>query len=456
MAEPTWDDLFGNPDEVPRRSSAPSEAPAGSAPDPLAELGFPTADAAQQTPAVPGAQAPVTPPAPQPSAVAQSQPAERSRRAVRAESAPKPRRERSRYAGDGRPPKRRLTWLWVLIVVLALCVGGVVAVNAAFGTQIRHVLGMDPPIDYTGTGDGQPATVTIVSGQIGSDIAKSLASAGVTKTPEAFYDLLLKQASQPVFEPGTYKLQKEMSAKSALAQLLDPKNRVISKVVIPEGQTLPQVLARLSKGTGVPLADLQAAAKNPSAYGVPKAAPSLEGFLFPATYQFDPGLPAKTILQRMVDRMNQSLKKYGVSKSDELKVLTLASIVQKEGGSAKDFYKVSTVFHNRLNIGMHLQSDATVSYGAHSSKILTTAAQRADLGNKYNTYAHAGLPVGPIAAPGDAAIDAALHPVKGSWLYFVLVNGDTGKTVFSNTLAQHNVAVAQWQAWLRAHPGYGA
>jgi UPF0755 protein len=277
----------------------------------------------------------------------------------------------------------------------------------------------------------------------------------VTKTSAAFYQLLLKQTTQPNFEPGTYKLQKQMSAKSALAQLLDPKNRVVSNVVIPEGQTLPQVLARLSKGTGVPLADLQAAAKVPSVYGVPKSAPSLEGFLFPATYQFDPGTPAKTILQRMVTRMNQSLKSHGVSAANELKVLTLASIIQKEGGSTKDFYKVSTVFHNRLNQGIHLQSDATVSYGANSSKILTTAAQRANAANKYNTYAHAGLPVGPIAAPGDAAIDAALHPAKGSWLYFVLVNGQTGQTVFSDTLAEHNVAVKQWQAWLRAHPGYG-
>jgi UPF0755 protein len=341
------------------------------------------------------------------------------------------------------------------LTLLVIGAVGSYAVWSAFGPQIRHVMGWNPPIDYTGTGDGQPATVTIVSGQIGSDIAASLAKAGVTKTTAAFYDLLLKQTKPPIFEPGTYKLQKEMSAKSALVQLLDPKNRVVSNVVIPEGMTLTQILAKLSTGTGVPLADLQTAAKDYTALGVPKAAPSLEGFLFPATYQFDPGTPAKTILLRMIARMNQSLKTHGVSKANELKVLTLASIIQKEGGSTKDFYKVSTVFHNRLDQGIHLQSDATVSYGAHSAKIETTAAQRADASNKYNTYAHAGLPVGPIAAPGDAAIDAALHPAKGKWLYFVLVNGKTGETVFSNTLAEHNVAVAQWQAWLRAHPGYG-
>ncbi|HEY4269585.1 MAG TPA: endolytic transglycosylase MltG [Galbitalea sp.] len=445
MAEPTWADLFGEPDETPVRPAVP--APAVDSVDPLAALGFPAAAEPARV-ASPDAQPPAAPVQPVTGIPA-------SRRAASRESAPRSRRERSRYAGDGRPPRRRLTWLWVLIVLLGLGVGGAVAVNAAFGTEIRHILGQDPSDDYKGSGNGTPATVTIVSGQIGSDIAKSLASAGVTKTSTAFYNLLLKQTTQPNFEPGTYKLQKQMSAKAALAQLLDPKNRVVSNVVIPEGQTLPQVLARLSKGTGVPLADLTAAAKNPSAFGVPKSAPSLEGFLFPATYQFDPGTPAKTILQRMVTRMNQSLKSHGVSAANELKVLTLASIIQKEGGSTKDFYKVSTVFHNRLDQGIHLQSDATVSYGAGSKKILTTAAQRADAANRYNTYVHAGLPVGPIAAPGDAAIDAALHPVKGSWLYFVLVNGQTGQTVFSDTLAEHNVAVKQWQAWLRAHPGYG-
>jgi UPF0755 protein len=418
MAEPSWEDLFGTP-------------------------------AKPQTPEVPRV-------AGQPTIRTLESDQPKSRRAAReaegrVRQAPPPR--------DGGPRKPRNKGPFIalgIVLVFLIIVGGVGLYGwNTYRPQIEKVLGIQPPIDYKGSGDGKPATVTIVSGQIGSDIAKSLAKAGITKTPQAFYDLLLKEKVQPNFLPGTFKMQKQMSAKAALASLLDPKNRVVSDVVIPEGKTLPQVLSILSTGTGVPLAQLQAAAKNPSAYGVPSSAPSLEGFLFPATYQFDPGLPAKTILQRMVDRMNQDLKANGVSKADELKVLTLASVIQKEGGSTKDFYKVSRVFHNRLEQGIHLQSDATVSYGAGSKTIDTTPAQRADLSNKYNTYAHAGLPIGPIAAPGDAAIKAELHPVAGSWLYFVLVNGYTGKTVFSTTLAQHNVAVAQWQAWSRAHPNFG-
>jgi UPF0755 protein len=419
MAEPSWEDLFGTP----------------------AEPQTPEVQRVAGQPTIPTLES--------------NQP--KSRRALRESEGRVRQAPPTRDGGGPRKPRRRGPFIALgVVLVFVIVVGGVGLYGwNTYRPQIEKVLGIQPPIDYKGTGDGQPATVTIVSGQIGSDIAKSLAKAGITKTTAAFYDLLVKEKIQPNFLPGTFKMQKQMSAKSALASLLDPKNRVISDVVVPEGKTLPQVLSILSTGTGVPLAELQAAAKNPTAYGVPKGAPSLEGFLFPATYQFDPGLPAKTILQRMVDRMNESLKANGVSKADELKVLTLASVIQKEGGNTKDFYKVSRVFHNRLQQGIHLQSDATVSYGAGSKTIDTTAAQRADLSNKYNTYAHPGLPIGPIAAPGDAAIKAELHPVAGSWLYFVLVNGYTGKTVFSTTLAQHNVAVAQWQAWSRAHPNFG-
>jgi UPF0755 protein len=142
-----------------------------------------------------------------------------------------------------------------------------------------------------------------------------------------------------------------------------------------------------------------------------------------------------------------------VANADRHKVLTLASIIQKEAAIAEDFYKVSRVFTNRLDIGMHLQSDATVSYGTGGTTVTTTDAERSDP-NGYNTYRYPGLPIGPISAPGSRAIDAALNPSKGSWLYFCAVNLKTGETVFSTTYAEHQIAVAQWQAWMRANPGW--
>jgi UPF0755 protein len=366
------------------------------------------------------------------------------------------RRGSGRRGSGAQKPRRKLTWLWVLIVLFVLGAAGAGVIYAAFGPQIRHVMGWEPTLDYTGTGNGKSTTITILPGQIGADVAKSLAKAGVVKTSTAFYDLLLKQKKAPNFEPGTYKLEEQITSKAALAQISNPANRVVSKVVIPEGFNVQQILTRLNTKTGVPMSQLQAEAKNFSQFGLPAGFPSLEGYLFPATYSFDPGTTAKVMLQAMVTRMTQSLKSHGVAPADALRVLTLASVIQKESGTSSDDYKVSRVFTNRLAVGMPLQSDATVSYGAGSKTIATTAAQRADASNLYNTYAHAGLPVGPIASPGDTAIDAAIHPVAGPWIYFVLVNGDTGETVFSTTAAGQAAGVKQWQAWLKAHPGYGS
>jgi UPF0755 protein len=348
-----------------------------------------------------------------------------------------------------------LTWLWVLIAFVVLVAGGATAVWVNYEPQIRQVLGWVEPNDYTGTGTGQ-VVVTIKNGEIGSDVAATLAKAGVTKTSAAFYSLLLKQSPQVDFQPGSYQLKKQMSAKSALAALEDPKSKVSTRVVLQEGITVKGVIAKLgavSQSTGVTAAQLTAAAADYKSFGLPAEAPSLEGYLFPATYTINPGETAHQILQTFVNEMFKHLDAAGVPVADRHKDLTLAALTQKEGGSNADFYKVARVWDNRLAQGMNLQSDATVAYGDGSTSIATTAAQRADKSNPYNTYANPGLPIGPISNPGDAAIDATLHPTAGSWLFFVVVNCSTGETAFSDTFAQQQAANAQLGAWLKANPG---
>jgi UPF0755 protein len=347
-------------------------------------------------------------------------------------------------------------WLWVLITLLVLGGGAAAAVWVVFEDQVRSVMGWELPNDYEGAGNGEAVTVTVVSGDVGSDIATKLEEAGVTMTSEAFYDLVVAKAEQPVFLPGSYQLQKEMSAESALAALTDPTNIVTSSVLIPEGATVTQVFQRLSDGTGVPLADYETAAQDFAAFGVPATEVSLEGWMFPATYDFEPGVTAKDQIQTLVNRMVQALDEAAVPVEDRHRVLTLASIVQKEGGSTEDFYTVSRLFQNRLALPepMKLESDATVSYGTGGTSIHTTAEERGDASNPYNTYANPGLPVGPIAAPGDDAIDAVMNPADGDWLFMVLVNGETGETVFSTNYADHEKAVLQWQQWYRDHPGW--
>jgi UPF0755 protein len=359
--------------------------------------------------------------------------------------------------GEEPPPRRkrrRLGWLWALLIVLVLGAAAATFVWVRFEDQVREVLGWQLPNDYEGAGNGTPVEIVIAEGDLGSDVANTLEKAGVTMTYDATYDLLASQAAPPALQPGTYRLQEEMSAASAIAALENPENRIVSTVLIQEGRTLPQVLEGLAEQTGVPLEDFQAVAEDYTSLGIPKEAPSAEGFLFPATYEFEPGSDARGMMQAMADRMTQSLDAAEVAPGDRLEVLTLASIIQKEGGSGEDFPKVSRVFTNRIEQGMLLQSDATVSYGAGSSSIFTTDEERADDSNPYNTYLHEGLPAGPISAPGDAAIDAALHPADGDWLFFVLVNGETGETKFSTTDAEHEAGVAQWQQWLSENPDW--
>lgn len=357
---------------------------------------------------------------------------------------------------DRRAKRRgRITISVVLVALLAIIGGGVAWAWGQYGDRISQAMGWTTN-DYSGDGHGQ-VLITITEGQIGSDVADSLASADVVKTSQAFYDLLVAQPENVNFQVGTYKLKLQMSAKAALAALQDPANRMELTVVIQEGISALDALQRIAGVTGIPFSDFQAAVKDPTVYGVPAQFPSIEGFLFPATYTFEPSDTATSIVQKMVDRMRQALAQHGVAAGDEWRVLTLASMVQREAGSnLDDFPKVARVFLNRLDIGMLLQSDATVAYGTgNTHTVWTTPEERADKSNLYNTYANPGLPVGPIGLPGDTAIDAVMHPADGTWLYFMPVDLKSGKTEFSTTAEEHEQNVQKLAAWCEAHRAEG-
>jgi len=221
-----------------------------------------------------------------------------------------------------------------------------------------------------------------------------------------------------------------------------------------------QSVERIAEGIGLPVEDVEAAVADPGAYGVD--ARSLEGWLFPATYTFDPGVTAADVVQTMVDRAVRALDEAGVPEDRRQEILTIASIIEREARFEKDFFKVSRVIQNRLDpsngetAGL-LQMDSTVKYGygtTHDGSVSTTPEQRAD-DNGWNTYLHPGLPVGPIANPGATAIDAAMNPDDGPWLYFVTVDLSTGETEFTSTYADHQKAVAKWQEWCAANPDGG-
>ena len=340
--------------------------------------------------------------------------------------------------------KRRRILIAGALVVLIL-IGGFAAKS-----QIRSVVESVLGNDYPGPGHGS-VTLTISQGETGSQVIEDLVKMGVVKSARLASKLAAEQNT--VFYPGTFELKLEMRAIDALGFLANPKNASHKRITIREGLRIGSVFKALSEGTGIPVAEFEKAAANLSDFQVDQGAPSLEGYLFPATYDFGAELNAKSILQTMNERMVRELDGFGVAKKDWHKTLTLAGLIQAEARRTEDFYKVSRTFLNRIAKGMHLQSDATVSYGVGGATVNTTAAERAN-DNPYNTYVHAGLPVGPISAPGHVAIDAALHPATGAWLYFCAVNLKTGETWFSNTYAEHQKAVAVWQQWMRENPGY--
>lgn len=338
--------------------------------------------------------------------------------------------------------------LIAIVLTILVVLGGIT--GYAFRGQLRAALDSISGVDYEGSGTGS-VNLVISSGDTGEQVATNLVKLGITKDFSFTYKRII--ARNPNFVPGTFKLHKQMSADSALDLIANPSSKVVSRVTIKEGLRIGTVLKQLAKASNIPLSDFESAVSDPTVYGLPANLPNMDGYLFPATYELELGSKARDIIQAMVNRMAAELKKFGVSDANRHKVLTMASVIQKEARLTPDFYKVSRVFYNRIANGMHLQSDATVSYGSGGTTVTTTDAERAD-GNGYNTYVHPGLPIGPIGAPGATAIDAALHPVNGSWLYFCAVNLKTGETVFSTTYAEHGKAVRQWQQWMRDNPGW--
>jgi UPF0755 protein len=362
-----------------------------------------------------------------------------------------PRRRSQRAAEKRRKRRRRRTWVTALILVAGL---GAAGAGAWLGlrplvSSIKSSLGA--PADYTGRGT-TPVDVKIPPGATGTRIAAILVDAGVVKSAKAYLDAADDTPASTGIQSGTYALKKQMSAQAALAALLDPASRQFKKVTIPEGSRVPTILAAIAKATGIPRAQLDAAAKDAAALGLPAAAKTPEGYLFPATYDVEPNTTAEDLLREMVAKTEDTLTGLGVAQADQHRVLTLASLVQAEGRHPQDFGNIAEVLANRLAKGVPLQLDTTIHYATGKYTVQTTNADLA-VNSPYNTYTHKGLPPGPIGSPGEAALQAAIHPPAGPYMYFVATDPSTGKTEFAVTEAEFMKLKAKYDKWQKAHPG---
>ena len=222
------------------------------------------------------------------------------------------------------------------------------------------------------------------------------------------------------------------------------------ELVVPEGSNMFDVAASIGRFDFLKSSDFLRAARNPSLiHDLAPQAPTLEGYLFPATYR----ITRFTTVEQLCTMMTSQFRKQWRELQDSAhhrpinEIVTLASLVEKETGRPEDRPIVASVYENRLRKGMTLDCDPTTIYAAQLDARYRGTIYRSDLdsGNAYNTYRHVGLPPGPIANPGLASLKAALMPAETDYLYFVAKADSSGGHQFSETMAQHNVAVQKYR-----------
>lgn len=290
-----------------------------------------------------------------------------------------------------------------------------------------------PDFDCVSSNQGS-VNISVLEGESGAAIASKLFESGVTKSAQAFFRLAVTDKRASSIAPGAHQIDLELCAKDALAQLLDAK-RITNLIVINEGAWVSEVQERLLK-VGFSKSEIdESFAKAPR----PQGFRSLEGLLFPAQYSFAPDTPLDVILSTIVKRGVKELDKAGISIGADgfssMELLTIASLVEAEG-NPEDYAKVSQVVRNRLKIGMPLQFDSTVHYIMQERGTIFLSTKSTLLKSPYNTYRKYGLPPTPINNPGNLAMQAAVNPEPGDWLYFITVA--PGDTRFTSNFSQFN------------------
>jgi UPF0755 protein len=321
-----------------------------------------------------------------------------------------------------------------------------VAVTALLIWQTWRVLSAAPALQQSSI------IVNILPQQHAIQIAAALHQAGAIRSPEGFVALSFVRRTLGSLKAGEYELPRGATTLEVLALLEGGRVRP-HLVVHPEGATFAELARALERAGLADAGDVLRTAVDPSflwLHGI--AAPSVEGYLWPDTYQVVRGMTPADIPGRMAQRMrtklSPDLRERARARHVTIhEVLTLASIIEREAVVPEEQPLISAVFWNRLRLGMPLEADPTVQYAAGKDR---QPLRHSDLtlDHPYNTYVRSGLPPGPIASPGLSAIEAAVEPASVDYLFFV--KKDEQHHRFSRTLEEHNAGVARYRAWAAA------
>jgi uncharacterized YceG family protein len=306
---------------------------------------------------------------------------------------------------------------------------------------------------FHGSGHGS-VTVTIPAHRSSSQVGDLLERDGIVSS-SFFFELRATLAGErSSLRPGTYHLKRDMSYGDALKILTTPPPAAkVTDLTITEGKTRQQIDALL-RSQGIRGNYLAASRRSPlldrRQYQAPPGTPSLEGFLFPSTYQLTEPISAEALVADQLKTFKQKFATvnlaYARSKGlTPYQVLIVASMVEAEASKARDRPLVASVIYNRLRLGMLLQIDAAVRYAVNNyTKPITVSQLHSP--SPWNTYVHKGLPPTPIDNPGMASIQAAAHPATSNYIFFVVKVCGNGEEVFSSTLTQFQADQQRYQS----------
>ncbi|WP_415932623.1 endolytic transglycosylase MltG [Varibaculum cambriense] len=349
--------------------------------------------------------------------------------------------------------KKRTIAAVVILVVIGLITGAAVIAAKELGGISGIISGGE---DYEGKGTGE-VIIEIPEGASGKTIGRILEKEGVIADAEVFADIFKKNSLAQGVQAGRFRMHKRMSSREALAMLLDPTSKADIKVTIPPGFTVKQIKTRLEETAGFNADQVAEAFADPAEYGIPgQSEESFEGWLAPDTYTVSTKQSVKDLVKTMVDTQIKRLDEAGVAPEQRAGVLIKASILEKEVNLDRYYAQVARVIENRLqdNPDTHgfLQMDSTVVYGlGRSGGIPSSQDLKQD--TPYNTYKHKGLPPTAIGTVGLKALQAAVKPADGKWLYFTTVNLDSGETKFALTLEEQKKNVEELKQWCQKNQG---